>query len=417
MTWEPSRLVARAARAPRGRQILTPRVAALLAAAETADRGRATSPAIRWPAATSSSPIGTPGPRSRARSRAGSTRAWVAGVYRFAPPPDLIIFHRQEPAAALARALATRPTFGRRRGGRGGLQRIPGATRRRIRTAPGAARTPARGPSTSLVLDPRASPGARVEAVRDAVRPLLDDARTATAAPRMIAAGADRRRPAARPGAHGEPGVLFVLEGIDRSGRSTHVRRLEEHLRYAGRGVTRTSLASALLSGDLIRGAKRDRHADPTETALLYAADLAERVEQVDPALAPGRPRRHRRPVLLDADGPSRGARRGPRLARRAVLVRAATRRGPLPRRGRGGEPGSPRGRPRPVRGRSRPRAVGGPARELSPVRGAAVRLLRPLRDAGRLHPDPRHRTGRAGRPARPARGGRRLAATGVGRS
>jgi dTMP kinase len=87
--------------------------------------------------------------------------------------------------------------------------------------------------------------------------------------------------PAARPGAHGEPGVLFVLEGIDRSGRSTHVRRLEEHLRYTGRGVTRTSLASSLLSGDLIRGAKRDRHADPTETALLYAADVAERIEQV----------------------------------------------------------------------------------------------------------------------------------------
>jgi dTMP kinase len=91
----------------------------------------------------------------------------------------------------------------------------------------------------------------------------------------------DQGVPAARPGAHGEPGVLFILEGIDRSGRSTHVRRLEEHLRYAGRGVTRTSMASSLLSGDLIRGAKRDRHADPTETALLYAADLAERIEQV----------------------------------------------------------------------------------------------------------------------------------------
>lgn len=87
--------------------------------------------------------------------------------------------------------------------------------------------------------------------------------------------------PTTVPGAHGEPGVLFVLEGIDRSGRSTHVRRLEEHLRYAGRGVTRTSLASSLLVGDLIRQAKRDRHAEPIETALLYAADLAERVEQV----------------------------------------------------------------------------------------------------------------------------------------
>ena len=79
-------------------------------------------------------------------------------------------------------------------------------------------------------------------------------------------------------GDHGEPGVLIVLEGIDRSGRSTHARRLEEHLRYLGRGVARTSLASSALSGDLIRAAKRDRHADPTEAALLYAADLAERV-------------------------------------------------------------------------------------------------------------------------------------------
>jgi dTMP kinase len=102
---------------------------------------------------------------------------------------------------------------------------------------------------------------------------------TAAATPTPDATG--RLVPAARPGAHGEPGVLFVVEGIDRSGRSTHVRRLEEHLRYAGRGVTRTSLASSLLSGDLIRDAKRDRHADPIETALLYAADLAERTEQV----------------------------------------------------------------------------------------------------------------------------------------
>lgn len=100
-------------------------------------------------------------------------------------------------------------------------------------------------------------------------------------APTTPAGAAVSTVPPARPGAHGESGVLFVLEGIDRSGRSTHVRRLEEHLRYAGRGVTRTSLASSLLSGDLIREAKHDRHADPTETALLYAADLAERVEQV----------------------------------------------------------------------------------------------------------------------------------------
>ena len=80
---------------------------------------------------------------------------------------------------------------------------------------------------------------------------------------------------------HGEPGVLIVLEGIDRSGRSTHVRRLEEHLRYAGRGVARTSLAGSGLSGGLIRTAKQDRAVDAVEIALLYAADLAERIDQV----------------------------------------------------------------------------------------------------------------------------------------
>jgi dTMP kinase len=81
--------------------------------------------------------------------------------------------------------------------------------------------------------------------------------------------------------AHGEPGVLVVLEGIDRSGRSTHARLLEEHLRYAGMGVARTSLASATLTGGSIRTAKRDGRADPVEIALLYAADLAERLDQV----------------------------------------------------------------------------------------------------------------------------------------
>ena len=89
------------------------------------------------------------------------------------------------------------------------------------------------------------------------------------------------RPPAARLGGHGQPGVLFVLEGIDRSGRSTHASRLEAHIRYTGRGVARTSLATSLLSGDRIRAAKRDRRTDPSGMALLYAADLAERVEQV----------------------------------------------------------------------------------------------------------------------------------------
>lgn len=103
----------------------------------------------------------------------------------------------------------------------------------------------------------------------------------------MIAAAAQPstvgpvRAPVAVPGGHGLPGVFIVLEGTDRAGRSTHARRLEQHLRYNGRGVTRTSLATSVLAAEPIRAAKHARRLDPVEAVLLYAADLAERIEQV----------------------------------------------------------------------------------------------------------------------------------------
>lgn len=94
---------------------------------------------------------------------------------------------------------------------------------------------------------------------------------------------------AARPGGHGLPGQLIVLEGIDGSGRSTHARLLEDRLRYRGRGATRTSLATSAIAAEPIRRAKRDARVGPVGTALLYAADLAERTEQVIlPALRAG---------------------------------------------------------------------------------------------------------------------------------
>ncbi len=97
----------------------------------------------------------------------------------------------------------------------------------------------------------------------------------------MKAAVAGDHGAPAGPSRHGQPGLFIVLEGIDRAGRSTHVRRLEQQLRYRGRGVTRTSLATSILTAKAIRAAKRERRMDPVETALLYAADLAERIEQV----------------------------------------------------------------------------------------------------------------------------------------
>jgi dTMP kinase len=98
---------------------------------------------------------------------------------------------------------------------------------------------------------------------------------------RAVLGSFDAQVPVAAPGRHGRAGVLIVVEGTDRSGRSTHVRRLEQHLRYQGRGVTRTSLATSILAADPIRAAKHERRMDPVETVLLYAADLAERIEQV----------------------------------------------------------------------------------------------------------------------------------------
>jgi dTMP kinase len=93
----------------------------------------------------------------------------------------------------------------------------------------------------------------------------------------------------AEPGGHGLRGSLIVLEGIDGSGRSTHVRLLEDALRYRGRGVTRASIGTSVIAAEPIRRAKRDRTAGPIETTLLYAADLAERIDQqILPALGAG---------------------------------------------------------------------------------------------------------------------------------
>jgi thymidylate kinase len=165
-------VVARAASAPRGRQALTPRVAALLAASEAADRAtlEIRRPLARGDVVLADRYAWTGVAREVAR---GLDPAWAAALYRFAPRPDLILFHRQEPAAALARALSTRPTpvgaeavaaayaeF---------LERLMAAYDRLL-TDPGAGPWPVR----VLALDPRAAPELRVDAIRDAVRPLLD---------------------------------------------------------------------------------------------------------------------------------------------------------------------------------------------------------------------------------------------------
>ena len=172
VTWEPSRLVARATGAPRGRQILTPRVAALLAAAEAAERiaKEVRRPLARGDVVLADRYAWTAVAREIAR---GLDPAWAAAIYRFAPAPDLVVFHRQDPAAALARALATRPT-------RAGMEAIAAAygtfLERLLAAFESLVADAAAGPwpVRTLVLDPRAATDARADSIRDGVRPLLE---------------------------------------------------------------------------------------------------------------------------------------------------------------------------------------------------------------------------------------------------
>lgn len=173
VTWEPSRLVARAAAAPRGRQVLTPRVAALLAAAEAADRiARDVRPHLACGDIVLADRYAWTGvARDVAR---GLDPAWAAAVYRFAPRPDLVIFHRQEPATALARALATRPDSVAAASVAGAygefLDGLMAAFEWLLADA-----SAGPWPVDVLVLDPRSGPDARTIAVREAVRRLLGD--------------------------------------------------------------------------------------------------------------------------------------------------------------------------------------------------------------------------------------------------
>lgn len=87
------------------------------------------------------------------------------------------------------------------------------------------------------------------------------------------------------------PGVFIVFEGIDGSGKSTHIKLLAEELRGRGHHVLQTSEPSRDRIGIFIRQyAERngDRLTPETET-LLFAADRYEHVKQViAPALRRG---------------------------------------------------------------------------------------------------------------------------------
>src|SRR5439155_1643137 len=209
------------------------------------------------------------------------------------------------------------------------------------------------------------------------------------------------------------PGRLFIVEGIDGSGKSTQLDLLYKWLVSQGYLVVFTEWNSSPIVKATTRGGKRQRLLSPISFSLIHAADFANRIHaQILPALQAGaivladryvytafardavrgvsRPWLRRlysyavQPTLaFYFDGPRRGV--GGR-DRAQVLWR------PAPRHRRGRPPGSPRG----DRGN-------GPGRTLHPglpaegvaggegVRGAGHRAG-PVR-SGR----PRHQAGEGG--------------------
>jgi dTMP kinase len=90
-------------------------------------------------------------------------------------------------------------------------------------------------------------------------------------------------------GEHGLPGRLIVIEGGDRSGRSTQVELLTEWLERRKHPVVRTDWSTSPHISKAIHKAKVDRALRTVTFSLFYAADFADRIANIIiPALERG---------------------------------------------------------------------------------------------------------------------------------
>ena len=81
-------------------------------------------------------------------------------------------------------------------------------------------------------------------------------------------------------GKHRFPGRLFVVEGIDGSGKSTQLALLQKWLESEGYGTFFSEWNSSALVRDVTRRGKKKRMLTPMTFSLIHATDFADRTEQ-----------------------------------------------------------------------------------------------------------------------------------------
>jgi len=92
-----------------------------------------------------------------------------------------------------------------------------------------------------------------------------------------------------RYGDHRFPGKLFVVEGIDGSGKSTQLMLLHQWLRAEGYGVVFSEWNSSPLVRDTTRRGKKKQMLTPSTFSLIHATDFADRMEHnINPLLKAG---------------------------------------------------------------------------------------------------------------------------------
>ena len=88
---------------------------------------------------------------------------------------------------------------------------------------------------------------------------------------------------------HGYDGLLIVIEGTDGSGKSTQIDKLKRWIEDQSSGVMVSEWKTSKFIADAINDAKDRNLLNATTFSLLYAADFADRLEQVIiPALKAG---------------------------------------------------------------------------------------------------------------------------------